>query len=736
MKFLPLLCVLFCVFVYANAKSLTYEDVRGTPYKVGYDHRAITINGNRTMLISGVIHYPRSTPGMWPYLMNMAKKNGLNTIQTYVFWNLHEPTPNTTNYEGRANLNQFLQAAANAGLFVNLRIGPYICAEWNYGGLPVWLNQIPNMVFRRNNAAWKSEMRRFVLKIVDYVTPYLAKNGGPIILAQIENEYNVNDQAYVDWCGSLVTNELAPTQIPWIMCNGKSANSTIETCNSCNCYDDGWMTRHRTQYPSQPLMFTENEGWFQQWGQAVALRSTQDLGYSVGEWFAAGGAYHAYYMWHGGNNYGRTASSGTATLYADDVLLHADGTPNEPKYTQLGRLQHLIAEHADGILSQDPVRTPLLWWNGSTWASGTQQYAYSYPSSINFIGNQFSGETTVLFKNQSIHLAGQSVRVYDDNLNLLWDSANYSDINSDNTKYFPLATPSFEWKTWSEPVVSNLPVVTSQSPIEQLSLTNDETIYLWYRRNVTLTQASAVALVSVQTRKANALLFFLNGEYLGEFDNHDHAKGTITATIALNLSKYKVNQEYLLEILSISLGIDKDYGESTFDYKGIVGEIWFDGQLLPTDDPQHPWEHQVGLVGEYYQIYTEAGSSKVDWNTQWVQGINKPITWFQARFDLDHLVREDTVANPILLDAKGLQRGHIFINGNDIGLYWLIQGICGEKPPCCCQQSQINCLAPTQRYYHIPPDWLQEKNNLITIFDDLGAPSPGSVGLVQRVIIT
>jgi hypothetical protein len=112
-----------------------------------------------------------------------------------------------------------------------------------------------------------------------------------------------------------------------------------------------------------------------------------------------------------------------------------------------------------------------------------------------------------------------------------------------------------------------------------------------------------------------------------------------------------------------------------------------------------------GLIGEYLQIYTEQGSSKVQWNSQWTKGINQPITWFQARFDLDHLIKEDTNANPVLLDAQGLNRGHAFINGNDLGLYWLIRGLCQDQP-CCCQQSQINCLEPSQRYYHIPSDWL------------------------------
>jgi hypothetical protein len=299
------------------ASPVTYDQVRGIPYNVSYDHRAITINGNRTLLIAGAIHYPRSTPGMWPYIMSMAKQNGLNTIQTYVFWNTHEQQRGTYDFSGRANLHQFLQDAANAGLFVNLRLGPYICAEWDYAGLPAWLNNVPNMAFRSSNDAWKNEMKRFVSDIVayvdpflaknggpiiPYVDPFLAKNGGPIILAQIENEYNGDDMAYVDWCGSLVANDFASTKIPWIMCNGRSANSTIETCNGCHCFD---------------LL----------WGQASGVRSSEDLSYSVAGWFAGGGAYHSYYMWHVGNHYGRTAGSSITTWYADDVLLRADDTP-------------------------------------------------------------------------------------------------------------------------------------------------------------------------------------------------------------------------------------------------------------------------------------------------------------------------------------------------------------------------------------------------------------------------
>lgn len=734
MHLLSVISICFSIFTCVSGSPITYDDVRGTPYKVGYDHRAVTINGVRTMLIAGAIHYPRSTPAMWPYLMKMAKDQGLNTIQTYAFWNIHEQKQGVLDFSGRANLSRFLEEAGKAGLFVNLRVGPYICGEWNYGGLPAWINQIPNMSIRSSNDPWKNAMREFMVGLFNHISPYLAKNGGPVILAQIENEYHTNDQAYVQWCGDLVSNELSSTEILWIMCNGYSANSTIETCNSCNCLDDGWIEHHRQTVLDRPMMFTENEGWYQSWGKSISIRSTSDIAYSVAGWFAGGGAYHAYYMWHGGNNYGHTAGSGIATMYADDVCLHSDGTPNEPKYTQLSRLQHLIADRANVLLSQDANRTSIPYWDGSKWAIGNQQFVYSYFPTTHFVINQAPSPQTVLFRNETIKMSSQSVRIYDENIILLYDTANYSDINSNNTEIVPVVNGPFEWRTWTEPILSNLSVVTSPSPIEQLRITNDETIYLWYRRNVTLTQTSSHTLLRLQTRKGNALLFFLDGKYLGEFDEHNEGLGYIDTTIVLDLSTFKPNQQYLFAILSISLGLNAGVPAYNLDYKGIVGNVWLDGQeLIDNQTTTNFWQHQKGLVGEEFEIYTEQGSTKVDWNNDWTKSIDKPITWFQSRFDLDQLARQDTNANPILFDAQGLNRGHAFINGYDIGLYWLIQSICQDKPGWC-SQSQTKCLQPTQRYYHIPSDWLMSKNNLITIFDDLGAHSPQSVRLVQRIV--
>jgi hypothetical protein len=271
------------------------------------------------------------------------------------------------------------------------------------------------------------------------------------------------------------------------------------------------------------------------------------------------------------------------------------------------------------------------------------------------------------------------------------------------------------------------------NPLEQLNLTNDETIYLWYRRNVTLSQPSSQSVVQVQTRRANSLLFFLDGQFLGNFDDRSHAQGTITINVTLNLTQFHPNQQYLFEILSVSLGIDNyNIGPGHFEYKGIVGNISIDGQSLIGNDT-FLWEHQKGLVGEAGQIYTEEGSKTVEWNPQWTMAINKSVTWFQTRFDLDHLARQDLNANPVLFNGIGLNRGHVFVNGNDLGLYWLIQTYFEVSKLYCGLQGVTVCGQPHQQYYHIPPDWLMPKNNLLTIFEDLGAPSPGSVGIVQRI---
>ncbi len=232
---------------------------------VTYDRTSLVINGERKLLISGSIHYPRSTPDMWPRLIDIAKEGGLDVIQTYVFWSMHEPMRGQYNFEGGLDLVKFVKLIYSKGLYVNLRIGPYIQAEVSFGGIPFWVRDIPGITFRTKNKAFKIEMKRFTKKIVNMMKRegLYASQGGPIILQQIENEHGKiadyfgdNGHSYISWAGSMAM--ALNTGVPWTMCKDTDApNYVINTCNGMYCG-----STFSPNSNNAPKMWTENwTGW-------------------------------------------------------------------------------------------------------------------------------------------------------------------------------------------------------------------------------------------------------------------------------------------------------------------------------------------------------------------------------------------------------------------------------------------------------------------------------------------
>lgn len=234
-----------------------YERVRGRPYNVSYDSRALLINGERVLLQSGSVHYPRSSVAMWKSILAQAKAHGLNMIETYVFWNIHEEVEGVYDFStDNRNLTAFLQECADAGMLINLRLGPYVCAEWNLGGIPSWLKLKEGVVFRTMNEVWLEASQRFVSEVVKRVEPFLARNGGPIVLAQIENEYG-NEEIFYGPDGAKYVQEIAAfaqslnIDVPWIMCVQSDApQNIINTCNGFYC--DNWIAQHAQANPTQP----------------------------------------------------------------------------------------------------------------------------------------------------------------------------------------------------------------------------------------------------------------------------------------------------------------------------------------------------------------------------------------------------------------------------------------------------------------------------------------------------
>nr|GMD10229.1 beta-galactosidase 8-like isoform X2 [Ipomoea batatas] len=193
-----LLIILFLVSAYGGFCFRGCDSV-----SVTYDHKALVIDGKRRVLQSGSIHYPRTTPEYY--------------------------------FEGRFDLVRFVKTVQEAGLYVHLRIGPYACAEWNYGGFPMWLHLIPGIQFRTTNGLFMNEMKRFLEKIVNLMKDenLFASQGGPIILAQVENEYgNVEGsygtagELYVKWAAETAVS--LNTTVPWVMCQQGDAPDPVE----------------------------------------------------------------------------------------------------------------------------------------------------------------------------------------------------------------------------------------------------------------------------------------------------------------------------------------------------------------------------------------------------------------------------------------------------------------------------------------------------------------------------
>ena len=218
----PTRALLFCSALAAAAAAprpgfLMYSDVAGAPYTVSYDNRSLFVAGQRTLFASVGIHYPRFTPGQWDDVLLKAKNDGYNMVQTYFFTNAHQPKSSVWPWlmEGPSDLRLFLTKVAAAGMFVNVRIGPYVCAEWSYGGYPYDVAQ-PNMTSRSSNPQWETWMTTVLLNATREFRDFFADRGGPIVLAQVENELHTNDEAYVDFCGALTVE--TGVAIPCVSC--------------------------------------------------------------------------------------------------------------------------------------------------------------------------------------------------------------------------------------------------------------------------------------------------------------------------------------------------------------------------------------------------------------------------------------------------------------------------------------------------------------------------------------
>jgi len=265
-------------------------------------------------------------------------------------------------------------------------------------------------------------------------------------------------------------------------------------------------------------------------------------------------------------------------------------------------------------------------------------------------------------------------------------------------------------KIWKEPLdsseTSQYHSVSANYPYEQSLVTQGLTQFMWYEHNVTLAQQTT----SLQLRAAcaNGFVLFVNGKKLGEVNDVTHGQKDVTVAINAALP---AGQQTLV-ILSESYGFDNGMSAgSTRKYKGIIGPV----MLGSTNITNGPWNMRPYLVGETLQVFTKNGASKVPWSTDWKSG--GPVTWYQAEFNKPTLA----AGEQLLLDVTGMQRGKLYLNGNNLGRYWLLAMNDGSGKP-------------TQYLYHLAKDFLVDGSNTLSLAEIVGATDPSKVRLVKRYI--
>ncbi|WP_367436258.1 glycoside hydrolase family 35 protein [Streptomyces celluloflavus] len=315
-------------------------------------------------IISGGLHYFRVHPEQWADRLHKARLLGLNTVETYVPWNLHSPRRGEFHVDAGLDLPRFLDLAAAEGLHVLLRPGPYICAEWEGGGLPSWLLADEDIELRSRDPRYLKAVDDYLESLLTTVGPYLSTRGGPIIAVQLENEYG----AYGDDSGYLA--ELAEllyrhgVDVPLFTCDQPSdlkrggLDGVLRTVNFGSRVAAG-LAELRAQQPEGPLMCSEFWiGWFDRWGGTHVTRSAEDAAADLDRLLSAGASVNLY-MFHGGTNFGFTNGANdkgtyrpTVTSYDYDAPLDEAGDPG-PKYTAF---REVIARYAP--VPDEPVPVP------------------------------------------------------------------------------------------------------------------------------------------------------------------------------------------------------------------------------------------------------------------------------------------------------------------------------------------------------------------------------------------
>lgn len=350
---------MFCLPASAQKKG-TFEAGEGS----------FLLNGKPFVVKAAEIHYPRIPKEYWEHRIKMCKAIGMNTVCIYIFWNIHEQKEGEFDFSGNNDIAAFCRLAQKNGMYVIVRPGPYVCAEWEMGGLPWWLLKKKDIRLREQDPYFMERVKIFEEKVGEQLAPLTIQNGGPIIMVQVENEYGSygEDKPYVsairdivrasgfdkvalfqcDWSSNFTKNGL--DDLVWTMNFGTGANI------------DEQFRRLKELRPNSPLMCSEFwSGWFDKWGGKHETRSSKDMVAGLKEMLDKNISF-SLYMTHGGTSFGHWAGANSPGFAPDVTSYDYDAPINEygqvtPKFTEL---RDMLQQYTDKKLPAAPAPKPII----------------------------------------------------------------------------------------------------------------------------------------------------------------------------------------------------------------------------------------------------------------------------------------------------------------------------------------------------------------------------------------
>ena len=313
--------------------------------------KTFLLNGQPFVVKAAEIHYPRIPRPYWEHRIQMCKALGMNAVCIYIFWNIHEQKEGEFDFTGQNDVAEFCRLAQKNGMYVIVRPGPYVCAEWEMGGLPWWLLKKKDIRLRERDPYFMERVKIFEQKVGEQLAPLTIQKGGPIIMVQVENEYGSygEDKPYVseirDCLRSIYGKELALFQCDWSSNFTKNGlDDLVWTMNfGTGANIDDQFRRLGELRPNAPKMCSEFwSGWFDKWGARHETRPAKDMVEGMDEMLSKGISF-SLYMTHGGTSFGHWAGANSPGFAPDVTSYDYDAPINEwglatPKFWELRKM--------------------------------------------------------------------------------------------------------------------------------------------------------------------------------------------------------------------------------------------------------------------------------------------------------------------------------------------------------------------------------------------------------------